>query len=359
MKVIIPKTISTDHILEYNITENDHVIYDSTVMYLAGDQVMLGHRRYQAVTGDDIASIPVWSTATVYIAGAKCYVEATHKIYQCATDSTAQYPPNYLTGDTAVWTAIGYYNKGVDLGDTNFWLDIGPTNYYAMFDTYTDTITSGVLTSGLYTLDVTINTSKCNAVALFNCSGNTVQFDHYSPDNTLLLTKTVQILHRDTLSWSDYFFTSEYTRRSDIYQEIPQFFGTKLRVRITGNASASCGSLVIGNAKKLGASKYGASMSIADYSTKETNTFGVTYLSVGKYKKRATIDMYIERTEVDAVYKQLAALRAVPAVYICDNSTTADDMYEAMLIFGYYKDFSVVVSMYSVSDCSIEIEGLT
>jgi hypothetical protein len=68
--------------------------------------------------------------------------------------------------------------------------------------------------------------------------------------------------------------------------------------------------------------------------------------------------MYIRKQEVDPVYKQLAGLRAVPVVYICDNSTTADNMYEAMLILGYYKDFSVVVSMYNYSDCSVEIEGL-
>ena len=57
-------------------------------------------------------------------------------------------------------------------------------------------------------------------------------------------------------------------------------------------------------------------------------------------------------------YKTLAELRATPAVFVCDNSTTAETMYEAMLVFGFYKDFSIVVPGPKMSDCSIEIEGL-
>jgi hypothetical protein len=287
VKVIIPKTITDAMILDYNVVENDHAEYDSTELYLVGGNCILNHRKYQAVVGDDVSTIPVWSETTAFISGGKCYVEETHRIYQCTTDSTNQYPPNYVDGDSPVWTRVGFVNRGIALSDTTYWMDIGPTNYYSMFDNYTDTITSGVLASGVYTLDVTIDASKANAVALFNCTGNTVQFDCYSSDDTLLLTKTVQILYRNTTSWSDYFFTSEYIKRSDIYQEIPQFYGTKLRVRITGESSASCGSLVVGAAKNIGSSKYGATMSIVDYSTKETNSQGVTYLSVGKYKKKS------------------------------------------------------------------------
>jgi hypothetical protein len=136
------------------------------------------------------------------------------------------------------------------------------------------------------------------------------------------------------------------------------FYNTRLKMTLFGPSAAKCGNFVIGSTKTIGTTKFSPTLSIVDYSKKETNDFGVTYLSPGKYKKRTTLDMYIRNQIIDTVYKTLAGLRATPAVFICDNSETADKMLESMLVYGFYKDFSIVVPGPVMSDCSIEIEGL-
>ncbi|CAB5555439.1 Uncharacterised protein [Pseudomonas putida] len=48
----------------------------------------------------------------------------------------------------------------------------------------------------------------------------------------------------------------------------------------------------------------------------------------------------------------LAELRATPVVWIGEES------YEATILFGFYKDFQIVFSGPTVSDCSITVEGV-
>lgn len=360
MKIIVPKKITASVIKSYNILENDHPVYDAATLYTEGLRVISNHVRYQAVVGDSITGISAWAEGTVYTPGQKCYVEATHKIYQANADTTGQYPPNYVSGNTPPWTQVGYVNRGVDLTDTNYWVELGPTNYYAMLDSYTDTATTGVTNadSSGFEIVIELDSSKANAIALFNCVGSYIDLECIDSNNNVVWFKRDWLIRRESTSWKDFFFNTASKVRKDTYQQFPMFYNTKLKITIFGATVASCGNIVIGATKNIGMTQFDPTLSIVDYSKKETNTFGVTYLSVGKYKKRTTINMFVENTEIDTIYRTFADLRATPAVFICDNSIDPDNMFEAMLIYGFYKDFSIVIPNQVLSDCSLEIEGL-
>lgn len=360
MKIIVPKTITNSTILSYNIVENDHPVYSADTLYLSGDKVISNHARYEAIVGDPITDINAWSETTAYVSTNKCYVAATNKIYQANADTTGQYPPNYISGTNPPWTFIGYMNKGVALTDTNYWVELGPTNYYAMLDSYTDTTTIGTLNADGdgYEIVIELDSSKANAIALFNCIGSYIDLECLDATGNVLWSKRDWLIRRESLSWREFFFNTASKTRKDTYQQFPMFYNTKLKITIFGVSAAKCGNIVIGSTKKIGQTQFDPNLSIVDYSKKETNSFGVTYLSVGKYKKRTTVNLFIENTEIDNVYKTFADLRATPAVFICDNSDDPSDMFESMLIYGFYKDFSIVIPNYVLSDCSLEIEGL-
>jgi hypothetical protein len=55
---------------------------------------------------------------------------------------------------------------------------------------------------------------------------------------------------------------------------------------------------------------------------------------------------------VSAVQKLLADIRTTPTVFIGE-----DDKPETV-VYGFYKQFNIVISTPSISDCSIEVEGL-
>lgn len=357
MKAIVPKEITDSVILSSNLTEDEYDAYDATVVYLKKTKVIYAHTIYESIVGDSISGLSPWNETTGYVATNRCYVEETHAIYQCNIDSTGQYPPNYISGDSPVWTQVGYVNKGVSLTDTNYWIPIRPTNFYACLDDGTSTQTSGVLTDGQYIIQYVLDASKCDAIALFNCAGETATFSLKTDSGTEVWSSTVGIFYKESNSWSEFFF-EEPVRRPTIYQNMPLFYGTQLTVTITGTTQALCGELKIGRLKELGVSLWGAQWSIVDYSKKETNDYGVTYLSQGKYHDRLTLSVFIETKNVDAVKSFLTQYRATGLVFICDNSKSGETMMQIMIVYGFYKDLSIVLQGAVQSDCSIEIESL-
>ena len=49
----------------------------------------------------------------------------------------------------------------------------------------------------------------------------------------------------------------------------------------------------------------------------------------------------------------IGVFTATPCVWIGDNN------YASTVIYGFYKDFDVVINYHTVSDCNLELEGLT
>ena len=188
-----------------------------------------------------------WSVGTTYALGDRVILAATHRIYESLQASNTGNSPTALA--------------------SAFWIDAGPTNRWAVFD-------------------------------------------------TSVSTQTVQ--------------ASNIT-----YTLIPN------------EAINSIGILNIG----LGI-KYGARVGIQDYSRKETNTFGETVLVQRAFAKRANFNLFINKAEVDSFQNTLSTIRAVPVLWI------GSDEYEATTLFGFYKNFDILISYPEHSDCELEIEGL-
>jgi hypothetical protein len=119
-----------------------------------------------------------------------------------------------------------------------------------------------------------------------------------------------------------------------------------------GVSDAKIGELVIGKQRTIGVSNFGTSVSIIDYSVKSTDDFGNTVITTRAYSKRADYDVTVETAAVAAVQKALADIRTTPTVFIGD-----EDRPETV-VYGFYKQFNIVLSTPSISDCSIEVEGL-
>ena len=115
---------------------------------------------------------------------------------------------------------------------------------------------------------------------------------------------------------------------------------------------AAAGHFVVGAVKQLGTALYGTSVGINDYSRKTTDDFGNTVVIQRSFSNRAEFDVALDTSEVARVRRLLAELRATPVVWI------GEETYEATILFGFYKDFQIVFSGPTVSDCSITVEGV-
>ena len=273
-----------------------------------------------------------WAAATAYALGARVIRTTVHKIYQ-----------RLVAGTTATAPEL----------DTVNWVEVGPTNRWAMFDT-----ANSSATTSSSTLSVTLNTGTLiSSIAALGVVGKSIRFRVVHPTLGTVYDVTRGLDGVIAASeWWNYF--------TDTVSPFSQFIAVDL-ITYSVNATvlvdieplagvASCATMVVGSQSVYGDGiHYGARVGITDYSRKTTNDFGDQVLEVRKFSKRADVTLWMPRASTDPLISKLASLRATPALYVLS------DLLESTSIFGLYKDFGVVLSYPDTDVLSLQIEGLT
>ena len=273
-----------------------------------------------------------WSSTTAYAVDTQVVLASTQRVYQCI-----QGPSTNNSPDTSIL----------------FWVDVGPSNRWAMFDDQMSTASSAY-----QTLSVTIATGMINSVAM-------IAVDAYDVQLTLRDGLNGPILYDNTLNfsvdaptdWAQYFFYDpDSVTTQQIIQNLPEYSSTHMTVTLRSAQTVKIGGLMFGRVVNLGTTGYGATAGIIDYSRKTTDAFGVTTFVKREFSKRLTVNMTIQNTELNRVQRALYGARAKPCVWV---GSDVEDISEALVVFGFYRDFTTTVSYAVESYCSLEIEGLT
>ena len=288
-------------VLNSNVPEENYETYDPAYAYHAGDIVLVQNLEPNGIT---------------------------KKFRSLADNNQGHYPPD----------------------NPDFWQDLGATNKWAMFDSYstTQTVYDG-------NIQVEIEATKITHVALFNVEGNECTIEIWDNDTGDFINVYDQGLRLDqSLSWSDYFF-GEFVFKTALVQQVPYMLGsTRLRITIYGSTT-KCGLLAVGYGQYIGCTTFGVRTGIDDYSVKAQLDFGEYYLKQGKFAKKAEVNLEIATGALSKIQKMLADVRATPCIWDLNNENTNED---ALIIYGFYKDFEVILSTPSISTCTLSIEGL-
>lgn len=246
---------------------------------------------------------PEWSSGSSYVVGARVIRAATHRIYESLLDANAGHDP-----------------AGAGAAQ---WLDVGPTNRWAMLDQ-----ALGTATRAAGSFSVTLDGDGINAVALLDVSATTVRVQAAGYDRTLP-TGPGAILFLD----------------------LPPTDGAIL-VTVTGTGEVSAGTLLIGHLVGLGTTEASPTASITDFSRKETDEFGEVSVVPRAWAKRMTTNALINTSAVDDVVSRIVAVRARPSLWIGQAGI------DSLTVYGFFKDFSIEVGD-SVSKLSLSVEGLS
>jgi hypothetical protein len=283
------------------------------------------------------------------------------------TSSTAAESLNaaWVIGTTyAVGTSVTYNHRdyqslqAANVGkqpDTQaaWWVDLGPSNKWAMFDFERNTATVGAspLTA------VVVPGKRVNALALFGLKADSVTITMVSASVTVY-TKTVQLFSRNTATWSDYFFGELVYRESVFLFDLPPFSGASITVTLTrASGSSECQSMVIGQAVDLGFAQYGAQTDILDFSNIVRDAFGNATLVRRKNVPKMSLSVTMNKATVNKARKLREDLAAQPAVWVgIDNDT--DGYFDSLAVLGIFRRFAIVVEYSAFSLCNLEIEGL-
>lgn len=268
----------------------------------------------------------------------------------------------YVVGDRVIRTASGVHKifenliAGVDATNPESaptrWIAVSPTNRWKMFDTSNTTTTSAASPVSI----VLLPGQAVNAVSLVGLVSSTVRVRMTDPTAGTVYDVTTPTGGVITApDWYAYFFGTVRPVSAFSALDLPAYPACSVLIDITNaTANVQCATCVVGYQYEIGLGvQYGAKVGITDYSVKTANTFGDYVLTQRAYSKRATFDMMIAKNEVDVVGELLAAYRATPCMWI------GSDEYTSTQLFGFYKDFSTVISYPNLSLLSLEIEGMT
>lgn len=273
---------------------------------------------------------PAWSAGTAYVLGDKVIRTSTHRIYQRTVAGTTATAP--------------------ELDLTN-WLDIAPTNRWAMFDSVV-----GTLTTQATSISVTVRpVGVVNSLALLDISGDTLQVVMTDPIDGIVYDVTYSLSYTSgIIDWYSYFYTPIERKSGIIITDLPGYLSADIAITISNpGGSVSVGTCVAGSLQNLGHTKYGASVGIQDYSRKERDAFGNYTVVERPFNKKARFSCTVDADRVDRTHALLARRRALPTVYI------GSEDYQSTVVYGFFKDFDIVIPYPTFSECSLEIEGLT
>jgi hypothetical protein len=245
---------------------------------------------------------PEWSAEATYAEGARVIKAATHRIYESTVAANIGNDPAGASGK---------------------WLDVGPTNRWAMFDQ-----ALGTKTSAADLILVTLLVPDVDAVALLDVVGNTVRVEAPGYDRELpVVAGAVTFLDMPVT-------------------------GGPVVVRVMGTGTVSVGTLLIGKLVALGTTEASPRAGINDFSRKEVDEFGEPTIVERAWAKRMSTRALIRTDAIDVVANRIAAVRAKPSLWIGDEGT------DSLTVYGFFKDFSIEVGE-NVSTLSLSIEGLS
>jgi len=294
---------------------------------------------------------PVTVTSTMVTSNVD---ESTLDTYNAGTEYSTGNQVKYALGSGM----FAEYESAVDgnTGNTppdnpDKWIELGYSNKWQMFDKK-----GGTATAEEDLIDVTVNSSRTDAVGLYRLVASSVTLT-LEYDGDVKKTETIDLRVIPQPGWFNWLY-SEYEYKENIIWIYPRYVGSTLQVEITSQAvgeDAECGQMAWGPYVNLGLTQFGPRIGITDYSIKDTDQWGNTYLSQGSYTDELNIQVVLYNEQIDRVKRVLSQVRGLEVIFDCNESQTD---YDAMTIYGFYQNFDVTVPGPTVSQCNIEIKGL-
>jgi len=352
MIIIAPYTITDAMLTSSTAYEVAPSAYASGTTYATGADVSVSgsaglvtvYRSLQdSNTGHTPASSPTWwaklcelyspySAGTTYALGDRCQDNTNHLIYES------------LAGG----------NLGNALTDTTKWVEVEATNKWAMFDQKVGTQT--YQNTGPLTVVLRLG-NPVAGLPLLELTGQSVEITvKNGPGGAVAYSNTTSIDGSIITGFYDFFFAS-YVQQSDIaLTDLPGHFYDP---EITITVSSTAGAVGIGVCKPgviydLGDAEYGASVGVIDYSKKQTDTWGNTSITTGKWAKTSSVQTLIPKYMFNGVFRALADAPK-PSVFVGVDGLLG---YDPMIIYGFFRDFKIAIEYPEYFLCNIEVEGI-
>lgn len=276
----------------------------------------------------------VWAAATSYAVGDVVIRTTTHRKYECQ---------------------IAGVDAGLPENTPTRWLDIGPTNKWAMFD-----LNRNMQSTANDSITFTVAPMKrINTVALLGLQAKAVTITMKVGANIVYGPETRNLNSRLTLTWTDYFFGEFGYAPSLILTDLPPFSGATVEVTLSNpGLPVECSTVVIGSKVFLGKIQFNARSDALNFSKIERDDFGNSLLIPRRTVPKTQQTLWVEKDNVNTIRQVRKDLNAVPALWSGLDENFEDEYFESILIFGIYKQMEIDLAHEKVALLNMELEEL-
>lgn len=281
-----------------------------------------------------------WVSAGNYVLGDRRIRATTHRVYECVQAHT---------GRTALPEV-----------DTAYWLDAGPTQRYAPFDTYTNTAATAT-TSITYVL----SPGYFNAISLYGLTGTQIVVSvKDAPGGTEIYrypaTGAASLTEPPT-GWYDYMFGKRRPIQKLVLSNLPIRPTAELTITVTAasGAAVGIGMINVGDLTPLlgdaewGGVTGGASAEPTSYSYIKTNDDGTTTIKRRGKSTNLRATVVIPRQKADAALATVQQVLDVPVSWIAITSQG----FDGLNVFGI-GSCSMSYDSFGIATLQVNVKGL-
>lgn len=339
------------------ISTSTHRAYESISSKAAGVTLATGTglvtwANHGLVANTPIAFATSGALPSGLTAGTTYYVLAdTANTFKVATASGGS-PIAFSGSQSGVHTATVTTNLGHDPAtDDGWWIDIGPTNRWAMFDLLRNT---GTTTASPLTVSLTPG-QRVDSIGVVGMVADTVSVSVSVAGNTVY-TASADLLKRPTSGWYDYFFGAFRYQQEFARFDLPPYTGAVITITLTrANGNVTCGGVVVGSSVYLGRTLHEAESDALNFSKIDRDDFGTATLVPRRSVPRTVQSLRCKKSDIDRILQLRDDLNAVPALW-----SGLDDQdsgyFSALLIVGVYKRFTITMDQPEDALISLELE---
>lgn len=269
-----------------------------------------------------------WDTGASYAEGDQVHVLSTHMIYQNiyegVTDNTVSSPEINITESTPKWAELSY------------------TNRWKMFD-----LTRGYATYKASPITITLTPGKIiSSIALLGMSGVT----------SILIT-AVNGVGTNVYNPSSTPYTGSDIKNYVIY-DLPPVLSIVVTITISGSGTVGCTHFVAGTPEFLGDIQDDITRDSVNFSTVDRDTFGTATLVKRRAVPKVTYSLFTQASEIERILTVRDDLNAETALWSGLDADVGNSYYDATLILGFYRNFSIKLDNILAATISLELEEL-
>lgn len=277
----------------------------------------------------------VWSAAATYALGDEAISTTQHRKYESLQAANLNKPLPVLPET-----------------ETDWWLDIGPTNKWAMFDLYRNTQSSG---ASPITVKIAAG-ERVNSVGLLGLDATSVTISLDSAVGSPSINyyyHTEDLSTRDVDNWYEYYYSPFLHKTNVLRFDVPPYAPPSiLTITVTNTAgTSSVGGVVVGSAQYLGETQRDADFQFLSFSLIERDAFGNANLVPRRAIPTTDQTILLDKEMVPGAAQTIRDLDAVPALW-SSLDEDGDALFEPMLILGIYRDARFILG---TPDCQLRL----